>query len=87
MQYSTRDHEISTGILKYCKPVKSCSSSFSSLPEPNGFAKQQKVPYPGDNFLLSACQFMASNQGNGKFSLFACMEPTLSPRNCQSFNC
>ena len=27
----------------------------------------EKVPYPCDNFLLSACQFTASSQGNGKF--------------------
>ena len=32
----------STGILKYCKPVKSsCSSSFLSLPVPNGFTEQE----------------------------------------------
>ena len=30
----------------------------------------KKVPYPRDNFLLSACQFMASSQGNGKFMEF-----------------
>ena len=30
----------------------------------------KKVPYPHDKFLLSACQFMASSQGNGKFMEF-----------------
>ena len=30
----------------------------------------KKVPYPYDNFLLSKCQFMASSQGNGKFTEF-----------------
>ena len=33
----------------------------------------KKVPYPHDNFLLSACQFMASSQGNGKFMEFICL--------------
>ena len=30
----------------------------------------KKVPYPHENFLLSACQFTASSQGNGKFMEF-----------------
>ena len=30
----------------------------------------KKVPYPHDNFLLSACQFTASSQSNGKFTEF-----------------
>ena len=35
---------MATGILKYCKPVKSsCSSSSLSLPEPNG-SLSNKVP-------------------------------------------
>ena len=33
----------------------------------------KKVPYPRDNFLLSACQFMASSQGKGKFTDFVCL--------------
>ena len=33
----------------------------------------KKVPYPRDNFLLSACQFMASSHGNGKFAEFICL--------------
>ena len=39
-------------------------------------------------FLLSAYQFTVRSQDNSKFTdLFACMEPILSPRNCQSFTC
>ena len=30
----------------------------------------KEVPYPRDNLLLSACQFTASSQGNGKFTEF-----------------
>ena len=30
----------------------------------------KKLPYPRDSFLLSACQFTASSQGNGKFMEF-----------------
>ena len=30
----------------------------------------KEVPYLRDNFLLSACQFTASSQGNGKFTEF-----------------
>ena len=38
------DYEMATGILKYCKPAKSsCSSSSSSLLEPNG-SLSEKVP-------------------------------------------
>ena len=33
----------------------------------------KNVPYPRDNFLLSKCQFMASSQGNGKFTEFVCL--------------
>ena len=30
----------------------------------------KRVPYTHDNFQLSACQCMASSQGNGKFMEF-----------------
>ena len=33
----------------------------------------KKVPYPCDNFVLSACQFTASSQSNGKFTEFVCL--------------
>ena len=33
----------------------------------------KKVPYPCDKFLLSACQFAASSQSNGKFMEFICL--------------
>ena len=33
----------------------------------------KKVPYLYDNFLLSACQFTASSQGNGKFTELVCL--------------
>ena len=33
----------------------------------------KNVPHPHDNFLLSACQFTASSQGNGKFTEFVCL--------------
>ena len=33
----------------------------------------KKVPYTRDNFLLSACKFMASSQGNSKFMEFICL--------------
>ena len=33
----------------------------------------KKVPYLHDNFLLSACQFTANSQGNGKFMEFVCL--------------
>ena len=33
----------------------------------------KKVTYICDNFLLSACQFTASSQGNGKFMEFVCL--------------
>ena len=46
----------------------------------------KKVPYPHNNFLLSTCQFMASNQGNGKFTEFVRLHGADSiPRNDQSY--
>ena len=33
----------------------------------------KKLPYPCDSSLLSACQFMASSQGNSKFMEFICL--------------
>ena len=33
----------------------------------------KKVPYPLDNFLLSACKITASSQGNGEFMEFICL--------------
>ena len=33
----------------------------------------KKVPYPCDNFVLSACQFIASSKGNGKFMELVCL--------------
>ena len=62
-------HEISTGILKYCKLVKSCSSSFCLCWSQMG-SLSKKVPHPRDNFLLSACQFTASSQVISKFMEF-----------------
>ena len=38
------DRKMATGILKYCKPVRSLCPSYSpSLPEPNGLLSE-KVP-------------------------------------------
>ena len=36
-------------------------------------SRNMKVSYPCDNFLLSACQFTASSQGNSKFTEFVCL--------------
>ena len=33
----------------------------------------KKVPYPHDNFLLSACKFTAGSQGNSKFMELVCL--------------
>ena len=77
LQYSTCNHNILQVIMKSLLVFWRTVSLWNFLVHPRFClcwsqmgSLSKKVPYPCDNFLLSACQFTASSQSNGKFTEF-----------------